>query len=318
MRTWVFTFLLFFGNFVVAQYTNVINSKRPGFSESPFSVGTRVYQAEGGVFYQNSNEGEIGVLQKSLGSDLFLRTGLLSERFEFNINLKYQKDQYLTQVSPEQTTQLNGFSQFTIGAKYMIYMPSYKDPSKEIRSWKAKMKFDKNRLIPSVGLYAGLNTNVLSKDYKLNSLSPKVALLLQNDFSDQLIWVNNAVVDYITDSEMRTFGYISTLSYSMTDRLSVFGEHQGMFTSGEKVFKLGGGMAYLFNKDLQLGLNLHWDMKTDHLNLYGGLGASWRYDNHKEKIVVKKDPKNGSGKIQQKSKGGFMKNIFKKKSKKRR
>ena len=37
-----------------AQYTETINSKRPGFSESPFAVGKRVYQLETGLFYQNS------------------------------------------------------------------------------------------------------------------------------------------------------------------------------------------------------------------------------------------------------------------------
>jgi len=271
-----------------AQYTQVINSKRPGFSESPFAVGTRVYQVEAGMFYQNSNEKNISALKNSLGTDLFLRTGLLSEKLECNLNFKYQKDDYLSQLDPEKTAQLNGFSQFTFGVKYLIYKPIYKDPLKEIRSWKEKMKFDKKRLIPSVGIYAGLNTNLLSQDYKLAAMSPKVALLLQNDFDDYTIWVNNIIVDYFNIKEMRTYSYISTLSYAMTDRFSIFAEHQGVFLPLKKEFKLGGGTAYLLNQDLQLGLNMHWDMKTDHLNLYGGLGVSWRLDKHKEKIIIKK------------------------------
>ena len=39
--------------FVTAQYTEVINSRRPGFSDSPYSVGTKVYQVEGGLFYKD-------------------------------------------------------------------------------------------------------------------------------------------------------------------------------------------------------------------------------------------------------------------------
>ena len=39
--------------FVAAQYTEVINSRRPGFSDSPYSVGTKVYQVEGGLFYKD-------------------------------------------------------------------------------------------------------------------------------------------------------------------------------------------------------------------------------------------------------------------------
>jgi len=300
-----------------AQYTQVINSKRPGFSESPFAVGSRVYQIEAGMFYQNSNEKNIFALKNSLGSDLFLRTGLLSEKLECNLNFKYQKDDFLSQLEPEKTTQLNGFSQFTVGIKYLIYKPTYKDPSKEIRSWKAKMKFDKKRLIPSVGIYAGLNTNLLSQDYKLTAMSPKVALLLQNDFDDYTIWVNNVSVDYFNIKEMRTYSYISTLSYAMTDRFSIFAEHQGAFLPLKKEFKLGGGTAYLLSKDLQLGLNMHWDMKTDHLNLYGGLGVSWRLDKHKEKIILKKVENKARGKGQPKNKEGSIKNIFKKKNKRR-
>jgi hypothetical protein len=303
--------------FIYAQYTEVINSKRPGFSESPFSVGTGVYQVEGGVFYQKSNEETLNVLQKSVGSDLVLRAGLLSEKLEFSLNLKYQSDKLLYQLNPEETQSINGFSQFTVGAKYMIYMPTYKDPTKEIRSWKRKMAFDWNRLIPSVGLYAGLNTNVLSKDYKLTTMSPRVALLLQNDFDESTTWVNNVVVDYFNIKEMRTYGYISTLTYSMTDRFLVFGEHQGMFLPDNREFKLGGGMAYLLSRDLQLGVNLHWDMKTDHLNLYGGIGASYRLDRHQDKVKSPKSTTDGSGKIQRRNQGGFFKNLFKKKNKRR-
>ena len=45
--------LLLLAEFSHAQYTEVINSRRPGFSESPYSVGTKVYQVEAGLFYKN-------------------------------------------------------------------------------------------------------------------------------------------------------------------------------------------------------------------------------------------------------------------------
>ena len=34
-----------------SQYTEVINSNKPGFSESPYSVGTGVYQFESNFFF---------------------------------------------------------------------------------------------------------------------------------------------------------------------------------------------------------------------------------------------------------------------------
>lgn len=302
MRNFLFLLFISFGTNIFAQYTNVINSKRPGFSESPFALGTKVYQVEGGFFYQKSDEENLGSLQESYGSDWFLRAGVLSERLEFNVNLKYQQNSYLFQTLPELQKKISGISEFTIGAKYLIYSPTYKNPKDEIRSWKAKWKFDKKRLIPAVGIYAGLNSNFLSEDYKLETLSPKVALLLQNDFDDYTIWVNNLYVNYFNIEGKRTYGYISTLSYSMTDRFSIFAEHQGEFIEGEKQFKLGGGMAFLINQNWQVGLNANWDMKMNHLNLYGGLGASWRYDAHKEVFKFKNEnrKKDGSGKIQNK------------------
>ena len=45
------TLILFWGSeSVFGQYTEVINSNKPGFSESPYSVGTGVYQFENSLF----------------------------------------------------------------------------------------------------------------------------------------------------------------------------------------------------------------------------------------------------------------------------
>ena len=228
-----------------SQYTEVINSKRPGFSESPFAVGTKVYQFEGGLFYHKNDNPNFFSNQKSRGLDLFIRSGLISEKLEVNANFKIQKDDVLSNVVTGSTYPKSGISQFTIGAKYLFYMPKYKDPSKEIRSWKAKLAFDWKRLIPSVGLYAGLNTNLLSKDYKEPSLSPKAVILLQNDFTPSLILVTNIVGDYLTLKENRTYGYITTLTFAVSPKVSLFGEHLGMFTRYTKNYDVGGeGVAY--------------------------------------------------------------------------
>jgi len=306
-------FVLLISLSAYSQYTEVINSKRPGFSESPFGIGTKVYQIESGFFYRYNDRPEIFTRQQSMGMDLFLRSGFIWEKLELNANFTYQKDQVLDNLVLGTTNATSGFSQFTVGAKYLFYMPKYKNPAEEIRSWKEKFAFDKKRLIPSVGLYVGLNTNFLGQDYKAPSLSPKAVILLQNDFSEYLIWVNNIVGDYLTLNEQRTLGYVSTLSYSMTDRFAIFGETQGMFTRYTKEFHFGGGFAYLPSRNLQIDLFARHEIEFDYLNLYGGLGLSWRIDNHKDKLVFKKGENNeGSGRAQDK-KGNFFSRIFKKK-----
>lgn len=313
MRLFSLVFIFLFSWSVYSQYTEVINSKRPGFAESPFAVGTKVFQVEGGYFYSKDDTPDFFTRNKTHGINLFLRQGFITEKLEISANFKLQKDNILNNTVTGTTYSIGGISQFTAGAKYLFYMPKYKDPSKEIRSWKAKMAFDWKRLIPSVGLYVGLNTNLLSKDYKELSMSPKAVILLQNDFSDVLILVTNFVGDYITLSEERTIGYITTLTYAITSEFSIFGEHQGMFTRYTKKYEVGGGIAYLMNKNTQLGLNIRTDSQFNYLDIYGGLGLSWRLDNHKDKIISPKGINaEGSGKVRPKKK--LFEGLFKKKN----
>ena len=50
----ILTALMFFFNTkVFSQYTDIINSNRPGTSQSAFSVGSNVIQLETGVFLVN-------------------------------------------------------------------------------------------------------------------------------------------------------------------------------------------------------------------------------------------------------------------------
>ena len=65
-----------------AQYTTLINSNRPGFSESPYSVGTSIYQIETGVFYNSSKIVRFFTIPKSFGYELTFRTSFFDEKFE--------------------------------------------------------------------------------------------------------------------------------------------------------------------------------------------------------------------------------------------
>ena len=54
-RLHLFIMSFFIGSVMVfAQYTDVINSNKPGFSESPYSVGRGVYQFESNIFLRNT------------------------------------------------------------------------------------------------------------------------------------------------------------------------------------------------------------------------------------------------------------------------
>ena len=191
------TLLVFNFQIINAQYTEIINSKRPGLSESPYSVGTDVLQIEGGFFFGKSNSDATFTRVDPLGATVFLRYGKFIEKLEVNANITYQKNEAQFNNIFSSSYSIKGISQLTIGAKYLIFQQEFADKSKEIRSWKKRTSFDKKRLIPSIGVYVGVNTNFLGEDYKEEQLSPKGAVLLQNDFSDRLVLLTNLIADKI-------------------------------------------------------------------------------------------------------------------------
>lgn len=295
---------------VTAQYTEIINSKRPGFSESPYGVGTNVYQVETGMFYNSNNDKSLGSFAKTLGGELFFRVGKFKERLEFNANVAYQRDE--VNNFPNPNFYIKGISDLTVGAKYLVYQQEFKDKSKEIRSWKRKMAFDKKRLIPSVGVYGGAHLNFLGKDYKSDEgISYKGALLLQNDFSDKLVLLTNLIADNIT-SEDKYYSYIVTMTYAINQNWSYFIENQGKFYKDfSPNYQFGTGIAYLVTENLQLDASARTNFLDDYSYLYATAGVAYRLDRHKDSFIYKNAPKEtGSGKPNRK---GFFSRLFKKK-----
>ncbi|MBI9042717.1 transporter [Lutibacter sp.] len=305
---------------VSAQYTDIINSKRPGFSESPYSIGTNVYQAEADFFYRTSNNTSILGRPSSYGTDLFLRYGKFDEKLELNLNLTYQIDEVKNPFNSNYYIQ--GISDLTIGAKYLVYQQEFTDRSKEIKSWKKRTAFDFKRLVPSVGVYAGVHTNFfvneffLHRDSFINSntfedgMSYKGALLLQNDFNDRLVLLTNLIADKIS-SENSYYSYIVTMTYAVNQDWSFFIENQGKF---KKTFspehQFGTGLAYLLSPNLQIDAAVRTNFFNNYSYVYASTGVSWRLDKHQDAIIYKNTP---TKKMPTKSKKGFFKRLFGKK-----
>lgn len=268
---------------VKAQYTEIINSKRPGFSESPYGVGTKVFQVEAGAFYQNSfNSNETFLTQNSLGGTLFFRYSNFLERLEVNLDVAYQKDERVFKnVFISNPFSVSGVSRLTLGAKYLVYNSVYTDKSKEIRSWKKRHSFDWKRLIPSVGVYAGWNSNFLSEDFKAQGMSFKGAVLLQNDINERFVILTNLIADNILLDQLQ-YSYIVTSTLAITKKWSIFGEHQGIFNElRENEYQFGGGLAYLVSNDIQVDVSARSSMINKNFSSYYiGLGGSWRLDNN--------------------------------------
>ena len=278
-----------------AQYTDIINSNRPGKSMSAFSVGKTVIQAEAGLYGVREKHNLLGYEANGFGTEIDVRYGAFFDQFEFALNTQYQYDWY---EAPLVSDTRGGFKQVTIGAKYLIYDPFIKQDKPNLYSWKANHKFSWKQFIPAVAIYGGLNIRVGQNPFTFptdRAISPKLMLITQNHFGKKWVWVNNIIADkYMTDYP--TLGLISTLTRGFNMRWSGFLEFQGYKSDyyADTVMRLGA--AYLVRENIQLDASLSKNVKDTPSLLLANVGMSWRFDsnwetNYKRVKNDKKDKK---------------------------
>jgi len=323
-RKLLFAFFLC-GFFVTnAQYTEVINSNKPGFSESPYAVGKGVYQIESNLFYRNTSIEPTFSIPQSFGTDILIRTSFFSEKLEFNAQLAYQRDKVAFKNIFTSQYYTTGLSKLNVGVKYLIFHQKYTDKSKEIRSWKRRHAFDKRRLVPSIALYLGVNTDAVNDVHKLGKPTPRLGILFQNDLTRDFNIISNFFYDSVS-AEFFEYSYVVTATQNFSNRWSAFIESQGIFRRLQNNNNIGLGFAYLFSKDLQINTSLRYLIEGSAEGFYSGLGFSYRIDKHKDSFKeldqfgkeIKETPITRYNKEQ---KAGFFSRIFsvfKKKEKKR-
>ena len=321
-RLYLFIMSFFIGSVMVfAQYTDLINSNKPGFSESPYSVGKGVYQFESNLFLRNTAITPTFSKPQSLGIDLLFRTGFFLDKLELNAQLTYQKDKIAFKNIFTSHYFTSGFSRMTIGAKYLIYQQTYKDKSKEIRSWKRKNAFDIRRLIPSVAVYLGMNTDFVNDIHKTGNITPKVGVLLQQNLTQHFNVITNFYYDNI-GTDFAQYSYIVTLTQSFSNRWSAFFENQMVFQKYQDDINLGAGLAYLYSRNLQFNTSVRFLFEGKAEGHYAGLGVSYRIDKHQDPFIeldnkaktLKETPISKYNKKQGNFFNRFL-NIFKKKAK---
>jgi hypothetical protein len=323
VKCFFFLFLLSFSS-IYSQYTEVINSNKPGFSESPYSVGTGVYQFESNIFFRDTYIQPTFSRPQSLGFDLLFRTSFFLEKLELNVQTSYQQDKVAFKNIFTSHYFESGLSKLAVGAKYLVYQQEYDDKSKEVRSWRKRNAFDYKRLIPSVAIYVGANTDFVSEIYKTGSISPKAGLLLQQNLSSKLNIITNVFYDRI-GTDFSELSYIVTGTYNFTDRWSTFLENQTVFLKTQNNINLGTGLAYLYSKNIQINSSARFLIEGETTGYYAGFGVSFRINKHKDAFKelneegreIKETPISKYNKKQ----NGFFRRLFsiftKKKNKKR-
>ncbi len=294
----VFTLLASTLNY--AQYTDIINSSRPGESMAAFSVGKTVIQAELGFFGNIEKHDILETKTYGLGSDLTLRYGAFLEKLEFDLDLQYQRDIFSTEIIKR-----SDIRQTTFGVKYLLF-----DAAKNVKlrkvnvfSWKKNRKFDYKTLIPSVALYAGANFNISNNQFSFPtdpSFSPKVVLITQNQFARSTL-VINIIADKIS-TEFPSYGYVATMTRGFSEKWSGFIENQAFMSDFYADGIIRGGAAFLITPDIQIDASIGTNFKYTPSILNAGAGLSWRFDKNYSEVRIPKN-KAPKGKKAKKEKG---------------
>ncbi|NOY48263.1 MAG: transporter [Chlorobi bacterium] len=272
-----------------SQYTEVINSNRPGVSSSAFSVGTNVIQFEVGPYFIKEERTPATRYEVSgFGVDFAARYGLLLEALELNIEGTYQNDTKTLFSSTNLKQDRSNFKTIAIGAKYLVYDPNKNagEDKPNLYSWKANHSFKWKSLIPAVAVAAGVNFDAENNPYTapgVKGISPRVMIATQNNFAGGWVFIMNFIKDRI-GSNQSDFQYILTLTHSFNPKWVVFGEAQGIKSDfyADNLFRFGG--AYLLSKDLQFDTALTFNTKDTPSVFSVNFGASYRLDFHKDKV----------------------------------
>jgi len=302
IKTYLLIFVCFvFSTNAFSQYTEVINSNRPGVSSSAFSVGTNVAQIEVGPYFLKEEHAPLNYEVSGFGIDFTARYGLFLSELEINIQGTYQNDTFTDSRSTILIeNKRSNFKSFAIGAKYLVYDPlkNAEEDKPNLYSWKANHSFKWKSLIPAIAVYAGVNFDTKSNPYiapGVEGISPKIMVATQNNFAGGWVFVMNLIKDRI-GTDQSDFQYILTLTHSFNPKWVVFGEAQGISSDfyADNLFRFGG--AYLLSKDFQLDTAITFNTKDTPSVFSVNFGASYRFDFHIDKEIDNNSDAKAEGK----------------------
>lgn len=281
-----FFFILNFST-LQAQYTETINSNRPGASQGAFSVGKGIYQLEAGAYFGN----DYHALRKSdtdiWGTDYSLRVGFLFEALEINLTGAFQAETTTIPIGGQDTEfKRSNFKSNTLGVKYMIFDPFVSIPPDKpnLYSWKANQRFKWKTLIPAVAVYAGANFSIGDNPYLYpgeQPFSPKFALITQHNWTGSWVLVTNIIADKLSEDNP-TFAGIFTLTHAFTPKFAGFLEYQSILSNIYADDLARTGVAFLIGDHLQFDVSGLLNFKNTPDRWQVAAGFSYRLDRHKD------------------------------------
>ncbi len=284
----LFLFVLILPLLGFSQYTDVINSNRPGLSVSAYAVGKNVIQLETGLRFEQSDHSLLNTQANLWGADLSLRYGLLFESLEINYEGTFQnKNTAFTNTGLEES--FWNFSRNRLGLKYLVY-DRYKNPERNkpnIRSWRANNVFQLKNLIPSVSVYGGATFNLGQNPFYLGdpTVSYRAMVATQSRLTPRFVLISNIAYDRIS-TDFPEMSYLVSISYAFRNpKWSTFFENQGIKSDRYSDVLLRAGAVHLLSEDLQIDLSMGASFKNTPSRIFIAAGMSYRFDLHSDPPV---------------------------------
>ncbi len=297
-HSYLLFFLLFSFTYVSAQYTETLNSNRPGNSQGAFSVGRNVLQFETGLGIGKEEHSLLNTETNVFTFDYSVRYGFFKEELEISLIGIYQSSTITSTVgNVSNEIKQSNFKSNTIGAKYLFYDPYRKRELEgpNLYSWKTNNRFQWEDLIPAISIYGGANIDFADNPFTPeteSSISPKLVLATQNNWLGGWVFVTNIIADRIT-TDYPSYGYILTLTHTPTDWFSVFIENQGIKSDFYADQLLSAGTAILLSKDLHVDASVLINFKDTPSRLFGRIGIAYRFDMHDKDEYIEEKGKAG-------------------------
>jgi Putative MetA-pathway of phenol degradation len=239
--------LLLLQNIVLqAQTTTDLETDRPDQTETPFTVGKFMFQAENGF---SRTKVDNLLVQNSLVS--LLRFGL-SEKFELRAEIL--RDGYTV----DKTKIISGLQPLELGFKVNL--------------------LKEKGIIPKTSLIAHITIpKAASKSFKGTYAAPNFRFTMQHSLSKKQSFSYNIGGEW--NSDFGTFQPLYTLAtgYDFTSKLYGYVELFGFFPKGLTAeHSLDGGLAYLLKPNLQLDISAGAGITKTAPKSYWAIGLSFR------------------------------------------
>ncbi|MEC7063650.1 MAG: transporter [Bacteroidota bacterium] len=287
-----------------AQYTESINSNRPGTSHGAFSIGKDVLQFELGISQLNLNHKYLdNASVKGISINYNVRYGLHFENLELFLKggfIKREITNFTINGRFFATRDEKFFNEHKVGLKYLIFDPfkNKKWHGVSMYSWKKNNRIRLTDFIPAISVFTGgdfvLVDHIQYDDHFYRTkqqqylypdqarFSPFFGIATQNHFQGKWVVVNNISIENLV-GEYTNINYLFTLTHNLTNpKWSIFVEFQHFDNQiySDNLFKFG--IANLLSKNSQIDLNFGGSLKDTPTYSYFDLGFSQRIDWHKD------------------------------------